>query len=284
MVLKGIVIASAFLLPVAANATLSSVAGGIGVYDSVTNLTWTSDANLFMTQATNYTNGSCGAAGSTSCFNAFVSVVIAASGGVIHDTANSYDTPPNSGTYFLSAADFSTATSGPLTWFGALAWVHYLNAINYGGSNQWALPTTVDNNASSGYPDGASGDPALSSSQMAQLFYGGLGQSAGVPIATAHNASFSLFSNFQAFALWSATEYSPFPQLYSNSWTFGPASGSQASNFKVNRYGALAESPGQLGSTSSVSSASDAPLPLWALAALGAGMVGVASRRLKKAK
>lgn len=77
-----------------------------------------------------------------------INSIISASGGVIHDTPNPYDP---SGTYTLSSNDFNT-TNGTMTWWGAMAWVNYLNARNYGGSTQWALPTIVDNSSSSGFP------------------------------------------------------------------------------------------------------------------------------------
>ena len=47
------------------------------VYDDVNNITWASDAKLFQTQAASNPN--------------LVSEIIAANGGVIHDTPNNYD-------------------------------------------------------------------------------------------------------------------------------------------------------------------------------------------------
>ena len=160
-VLTALLGVGAGLVAMSAQAGLVSTDGGLGVYDTTNNVTWTSNANLFATQAASYSAGAA----------AFVSAVIADSGGVIHDTPNSYDP---SGTYTLSAGDFNTST-GTVDYWGARAWVNFLDATNYGGSNHWALPTTVDNNASAGYPSGGAGDSAQSSSQLARLFYGGLG-------------------------------------------------------------------------------------------------------------
>jgi hypothetical protein len=118
------------------HASLEAVSGGLAVYDTTRNLTWTADANLFLTQARSYAGGT----------TAFVATVIADSHGVIHDTPNGSDP---TGTYTLSAGDFDTRL-GALTFWGAEAGVNYLNVIDYAGSNHWALPSTVDRNSSVG--------------------------------------------------------------------------------------------------------------------------------------
>jgi hypothetical protein len=247
--------AGAGLMAMTAQAGLVATDGGLGVYDTTNNVTWTSNANLFATQAASYSGGAA----------AFVSAVIADSGGVIHDTPNSFDP---SGTYTLSAADFNTST-GTVDYWGALAWVSYLDATNYGGSSQWALPTTVDSNSSAGLPNGGAGNPAQSSSQLAQLFYGGLGQVANSSITTTHNANYSLFSNVLGTVYWSGTEYSANPI---QAWGFSTVSGDQSYIGKRNDIYALAVAPGQV---------SAVPLP-GAAFLLGSGLlglVGVARRK-----
>jgi hypothetical protein len=242
-----------------ARAALVPTAGGLGVYDTVTNVTWTADGNLMATQAASYSGGA----------TAFVDAIIAASGGVIRDTPNGFDP---SGTYVLSANDFITSGvfAGTMDYWGARAWVNYLNATSYAGSNQWALPTTVDSDASGGFPDGATGNPAPSSSQLAQLFYGGLGQVANTSIASTHNGAFALFRNLQSYAHWSGTEYSTLP---TNAWIFMTDYGSQSNGYtKANDLYVLAVSPGQV-------SAVPLPASAWLLGSSLLGLAGFARRR-----
>lgn len=223
-----------------ANATLTSVDNGLGVYDSGINATWTSDANLL------------GTLESQQGYSTVVNAIIVASP-VIHDTPNMYD--DDSGIYNVSASDFGSG--GAVNWFGAEAFVNYLNHINYGNSSQWALPTTVDSLDSKGYA-------APSSSQLAELFYSELGGTAGSPIPTN-----SLFSNELAYpysepsrSYWSGTETSDFPIT---AWSFSTYNGGQYANFKPFQRHAWAVSPGQLNAV---------PIP-GAVWLFGTGLVGM---------
>lgn len=167
-------LAYVFLASVAAIGTAhaSLVARGTKmVYDDVNNITWVADANLFKTQALINPN--------------LVKEIIAGNGGVIHDTPNDLDTVPNSGTYSLNSADFDTRT-GEMSWWGAQAWIGYLNKTGYKGYSDWALPTT------------ASEIIGYGPSQMSELFYNQLGGVDGSPISTTHNANYNLFTNVQS--------------------------------------------------------------------------------------
>ena len=66
-------------------------------------------------------------------------------GGVIHDSL---------GTHTLSSAsDF--AAGGQVSWWGAKAYMNYLNSINYNGVNSWRLAANNPINGTSWSPFGA---------------------------------------------------------------------------------------------------------------------------------
>jgi hypothetical protein len=206
-----------------AHASLSLTDNGLGVYDSGINATWTSDANLLGTLLGNLIN--------TQGYNTIVNAIIAADP-VIYDTNNGSDNN-GSGQYKLSASDFG---SGTADWWGAQAYVSYLNSLNngagYGGSNHWALPTTVDSSNSTSFP------PSPSSSQLAELFYSELGGTASSSIPAS-----SFFTNEQSSVYWSGTEYASDPQF---AWAFVTNNGLQSVSNKNFKFYTWAVSPGQV--------------------------------------
>jgi hypothetical protein len=205
----------------AANAGLTSVAGGLGVYDSTNNVTWTANGNLFAAQY------------STTLVNTIIADASAANGGAgLIGLAG----------YTLSASDFNS--NGTMTWYGANAWVNYLNVTKYAGSSKWTLPTTVDSSSASwGYPDGASGNPAQSSSQLAELFYEQWGGTPDENFLSTLNSSAALFSNLQSLSYWSGTQYGPIP---SNAWYFETLFGNQFYGTLLGLNYVLAVAPGEI--------------------------------------
>ena len=199
----------AFSLSTGAQASLVALM----VYDTTNKITWAGDANLFKTQAAGNAN--------------LVSEIIAANGGVIHDTANAYD--GYDGTYNLSSADFNT-TTGTMTWFGAQAWA---NNLSLGGYTDWSLPTTVP--ALYGYNQ--------KGSQMGDLFYNQLGGVAGNSIATTHNDNYNLFTNVQSYVYWSGSEYASGSH---DAWVFNTDVGVQYNNVKGNQLYTWAVRPGDV--------------------------------------
>jgi hypothetical protein len=247
---KSLLIASLLLSAASFNAqaALTSYTGANGVnlvYDNVTNLTWTKDANLLgsLETAQGYTN--------------LVNAIVAASP-VIKDTANLYDTSSYSGYHTVSAADFSSTSLGLASWFGAQAFMGYLNSINYGGSNQWALPS-AGSNPDIGYN--------RTGTAFGELFYSELGGTIVNPIPNT-----ATFDNEQAYAYWLGTEYAPIPNTEfapfpEDAWGFRTSDGGQVINSKDRPFYAWAVSPGEV-------SAVPVPGAVWLM---GSGLLGLLS-------
>ena len=221
------------LTSINAQATLTSetVNGQNLVYDSGNYITWTQDANLL---------GSLEGAYQSTSYNNIVTAIINASGGVIHDTPNSFE----NGTYTLHAGDFGSG--GKVDWWAGQAFVHYLDTINYGGSSLWVLPTQPDQNY--GFN--------ITNSQLGELFYNELGGTAGSPIPSGP------FSNGQAYTYWSGTEYAAIP---SGAWLFYSNNGYQDNHLKFTQVYVWAVSPGQVNAV---------PIP-GAVWLFGAGLLGL---------
>lgn len=232
---------SAFSLNAQATLTSYTANGKDLVYSSVSNVTWTKDGNLL------------GTLFASQGFNTVVNAIIAASP-TISNTPNVINP---SGTYSLSANDFSS--DGITTWFGALAYVNYLNSINYAGSNKWYLPTVA--NTTFGFNTATNG--IAKGDELPELFYAELGGTAGRNIPNTPT-----FDNEQASNYWSGTEYAPDP---GSAWGFDTFNGGQSRYGKSLLFYAWAVSPGQIAAV---------PEPEFgAMLLLGLGMVAFASRR-----
>ncbi|MGY6275458.1 hypothetical protein [Methylomonas sp. MgM2] len=174
---------------VEASLTVGTSFGESVVYSSVSDVTWTGDANLLGTMITNHG------------YDTVINAIIAASP-VIYDTPNFYDIPSNSGQHIVSSADFSDSILGRASWFGGMAFVDYLNDINYAGSSQWVLPNAGDN------PQRGDGDNTV----FGKLFYNELGATTVESIPDTN-----LFTNEQAWGYWFSTEYASSPI---SAWNF----------------------------------------------------------------
>ncbi len=206
------------------------------VYSSVSNITWTGDANLL------------GSLIRSQGYNNMVNAIIAASP-VINDNPNGLDTPPYSGSHNVSRADFDDAVFsdsqlGRTSWFGAQAFTTYLNSINYAGSNQWALPSVGANHQ----------DISLTSGQFGQLYYNELNALAypghGSDYGILHDGSLRTsgnagsFTNAQTYAYWLGTEHAYFS---SSAWGFYTYAGYPVYFDKDVQFYSWAVSPGQVG-------------------------------------
>jgi hypothetical protein len=108
------------------NATvLSSNDGGLGVYDSNTNLTWTSDANL-LTRLPTLNN---------------LNSIITQEANIIRQMSGNTHNLSLTDFEFVSPSNSAAGLTGRTSWWGAIAFVGYLNSIDYGNSTHWALPT-----------------------------------------------------------------------------------------------------------------------------------------------
>jgi hypothetical protein len=109
---------------------------------------------------------------------------------------------------------------GSMSLSTAVAFVNQLNINNYLGINTWRLPTTITTDTSCnlkstggkfgyncGLPLGMDGmaNPGHPYSELAGLFYNGLGGSAGNNILLSHNSNFYLFKHLQPYLYWSET-------------------------------------------------------------------------------
>ncbi len=151
------------LAAMTAQAALIPVEGGKLIDDTANNTLWVSDANLFKTLAN--------ADGDPT---AFVNKVIAAVDGVINDTPSQWDTPAYSGHYTLTARDFATS-DGHTNWYGAQAFIAYLNSIHYLGYSDWRQPVTITSFSDFLPVGNAPGDVDPKSGELAELFYTELG-------------------------------------------------------------------------------------------------------------
>jgi hypothetical protein len=101
----------------------------VSMENTYSDISWSSDANLLGTMMSNQG------------YNTVVNAIIATSP-TVTDTPNMYVT--SSGIYNISNKDFSSSSFGSVSWFGAKAFVKYLNFLNYGGSDKWQLANATE--------------------------------------------------------------------------------------------------------------------------------------------
>jgi hypothetical protein len=171
------------LLASTSRAALVDVGNGL-INHPAANLTWVSDANLFLTM-------------STADPTLVAKVVTAWTDGPIPTLAG------DGSTHTIIATDLDPAT-GKMNWYGARAWVNYLNVTHYKGYSDWRLPEVGTASLQTGGclvcvpSDGF----AVDSSEWWRLYFEELGGTEHVPIASSNNGSYALFQNIEGVAFW----------------------------------------------------------------------------------
>lgn len=267
-----IVAALALILSAGARAALTPyTAGGanlVRMQQGAVDLTFTADGNLL---------GSLFAAHPGDPSALVADIISATPGGVLSDTYH--------GTWTLTASDFGA--DGRVTWFGAVAVIHYLNSVSFAGTSAWRLPNITDTGASGcdfGYAGTDCGyNVDVASSEFARLYGGELGRVAAFDSDGAPREGYGIFgndgaqtsdgvvgpfSNVRSDAYWSGTEYAPFP---GTAWAFGTLDGVQTYESKEGMYFMWAVTPGQV---------TPVPLPgaVWLLMPALLGLAGLHRR------
>lgn len=210
------------------------------VHSSESDVTWTKDANLLGTMLASDA--------------ALISKVVAAS-------TNNYD----SRSYIVTAADFESSTDRA-TWYGANAFVSYLNSVNYAGSNSWQLPTLANFNFSFNTPSNG----VSPGNELTELFYQELG---GLMFGTIPDTP--TFDNEAGLDYWYSTE-SPFRDT--DAYAFDMGFGNNIAPLKNSLNFLWLITPGTVSA-----SVNPAAVPVPAAAWLfGSGLVGVAALRRRK--
>ena len=118
---------------------------------------------------------------------------------------------------------------GSMSLSTALNFIDNLNKHAYLGMTTWRLPTTVADDSSCsftseggtfGYDCGEAlpGNAGYPYSELAELFYEGLGGQAHNSVMVVHNSSFNLFKNFQPYLYWSETAQFNNPHFANDLW------------------------------------------------------------------
>lgn len=163
-----------------------------------------------------------------------------------------------------------TPGAGAMNWAAANSWAAGLTVAGFSG---WRLPTTLQVDATCS-AQGANYSAGLNctGSEMGHLFYTELGGAANLAIDGTHNASFSLFQNFQDYNYWSATGNANDVNL---AWNFtflgGTQSASYPAGYKPTTFFALAVRPGDVAAV---------PEPeAWVLMLSGLALVSAVAKR-----
>lgn len=236
MYFKPALLASALLFAsINAQAELTSYNpnGAELVYSSISNVTWTKDANLLKSMY--------------DADNTLIDKIIA--------VTPTYDDSVW-GVQTIGADNFNTA-NGTADWWGALAFVDYLNDISYGGSNEWRLPTVTYRLSGVRSP----GNGTEAGNELPELFYQELGGTAYSNIPNSDT-----FDNEQVGTYWTGSLFAANPN---QAWNFNTSNGYQGTNIRGFENYVWAVTPGMV---AAVPEANTTAMLLAGLGILGAVM------------
>jgi len=178
-----------------------------------------------------------------------------------------------------------------MNFWGAKAWVSYLNSISYAGETDWRLPQVTPVNGISfdhsvsynGTTDRGFNSTAVNvtASELAHLFLNELGNLSQFNASGVAQAGYGLtnsgpFSNFQSAPYWTGTEYAfgTTTTDFQHAWLFSASNGAQGSGPKNDntRFYAIAVHDGQL-------AAVPVPGAVWLMGSSIAGLIGVTRKK-----
>lgn len=231
-----------FAMAVTGQVSAALVNAGNGlINDTDLNITWTQDGNLLRTLADNHAG--------------LVDQIIAANGGVIRYASDTI-------THTLTASDFNVGINDArVNWFGAQAWVGYLNNISYAGYSDWRLPATPA--AAQFVGDNVAG------SELGHLYYREVGGVSYYSLYNYHNDDINLFKHFYIDSYWSGDEVNGNSEF---AWYFNTNFGHQGFNFKSDWGYAWAVRTGNV-------AAVPVPAAVYLFASALAGLIGVNRRK-----
>lgn len=260
---KSILVGSIALISFNAQATLTSYnPNGVDlVYSSVSNVTWTKDGNLLGTMF------------ASQGFSTVVNNILSVS------------------PYPLSSNAFSDG--GYATWFGAIAFINYLNSTNYGGSSQWRLPTITDTGAP-GVQYGFNGtdgglntytNGTVAGNEFAELYYQELGSKGYRDTHGNYQPDYGIKDPNNTFTNEVSSYYWSDAPLTDYKYYFNTSTGYQGySYYSGNLFSVWAVSPGQISAITTGPSTTPVPeANSLGMLLAGLGLLGLAVHRKKQA-
>jgi hypothetical protein len=181
------------------------------VYSSVSDVTWIKDANLL------------GSLYASQGYDNVVAAIIKASPTI----TNAPNVLSPTGIHTVSEnLDFTR--NGRVSWFGAMAFVNYLNSIQYGGSHEWRLPTFAYQSFAYYTPSNGT----ATGNEYSELYYQELGSIGAIDNTGTLQSGYGIkdtnnnFINVLTYGYWSGTEATN-DAPNANAWNFNTTGGYQ---------------------------------------------------------